>query len=87
MFTAIEGSDHIFFTTWGVGIQSYSLGTSTVSTVVKSDVNFDSIAYDSINNKIYYGSYNPAQIYRANVDGSRAETLDSNVNCKLNFRS
>ena len=76
---------HIYFGTAGGGIKSYSLATSTVSTVVDSTEDLEAIAYDSTMNKIYFCRWDPGQIYRANMDGSEIEILSSNVDCELHF--
>ena len=76
-------ASYIYFGTAGGEIKAYSLATSTVTTIVDSVGDFKGIAYDPVNNKIYYADYGSAQIYRANIDGSGIETLQSNVDCEL----
>ena len=71
---------HIYFGTQGEGILAYSLESSTVSTVVDNSIDVEAIVHDPSNNKIYHCQYYPGQIYRANVDESGIESLESNVN-------
>ena len=69
----LTSATSIYFTTDGGGVKAYSLETSTVTTIVASTENLDGIAYDPMNQKIYYSS--PTNIYRANTDGSSNELV------------
>ena len=79
----VSASSEVYFATDGGGIKAFSpVTTPVVRTVIASQDDLRGIAYDSVNNKIYYSRFNPGQVYWANIDGTRIETLTSNMNCE-----
>ena len=65
----------IYFAANEGGIKAYSVLTSEVKAVVRSNESCYGIAFDSFHNKIYWSTYMGHKIYRANVDGSQGETV------------
>ena len=74
LYSNITGPAHsIYFATDRGGLKAYSLETSSVRTIGNSSDSIFGVAYDSVNDKIYWCS--ATSIYRADQDGTELETV------------
>ena len=70
--------------TEGGGIKVFADVAQDVRTLVNSAEDLEAVAYDSLNDRLYYSSY--VTIYRTNPEGTAMEIVfnDNSLQCKSN---
>ena len=71
----------IFFTTKGGGLYACSILTDDVSLIVNSTQDIYGVAFNAMNDKLYYSTYE--KIYSASEFGTDVQIAFSSTNCKL----
>ena len=72
----------VYYVTYGEGVKVLSPETSQVSTLVSTTQILESVAYDTMRNKLYWSNF--SHIYHCDPsDASKVETVLATTQCKL----
>ena len=82
MATYAEIGPHIYLGTEGGGIKVFADVAQDIRTLVNSAEDLEAVAYDSLNDRLYYSSY--VTVYRTNPEGTAMEIVfnDNSLQCK-----
>ena len=79
-----EIGPHIYLGTEGGGIKVFADVAQDIRTLVNSAEDLEAVAYDSLNDRLYYFSY--VTVYRTNPEGTSMEIVfnDNSLQCESN---
>ena len=72
----------IYFATNGGGIKVYSEETNDVETIFNSTDALIGVAWDAMDQQIYFSAFYSSKIYRSNANGTEVVPVLSSSTCK-----